>query len=179
MLLLLPTVVIASCDDEKIGDIVKQQALYFEVNHINFAWGYNHGGYLIDSLGRVLTYKVEEKPATDIRETDTFTKARIEEKLSNSTVSAFALPARELSEKAAQIYKITGNKFSKTVQIGADQGVTSFYAYRYDPREKTYTRVLLSRRGDIAFYNTDSDARELTKWIESVLQRYSEATNKD
>ena len=48
--LLLP-----ACSNEEFP-VPDDQEIFFEVNYVNYAWGFQNDGFLIDKMGRVRTF---------------------------------------------------------------------------------------------------------------------------
>ena len=55
IIFLLITTSLSACNQETIETSTDQE-IFFEVNHINFAWGKQFRGFLIDKSGQIRTY---------------------------------------------------------------------------------------------------------------------------
>lgn len=157
-----------SCSDEDI-QISSDQEIFFEVNYVNYAWGKQFKGLIIDKDGQVRTYTnpVKWNP------TDAGTEvplSQIQENISNTVLSSANVKS-DLQNYTSKINSLTDSEYSKPISGGADRGITSFYAYRYDKEKRIYKPLLLSQTGDIETYNKDKSAVEITKWLTGVLAK--------
>ena len=83
--------------------INEKQAILFQVEYINYAWGYQHNGFIIDNEGNVLTYKNPQNwnfPDKDFN----LTRIRYMIILRNVINSGKKIPPEEL-RKYARLYK--------------------------------------------------------------------------
>ncbi|MBL1212066.1 MAG: hypothetical protein HND52_01800 [Ignavibacteriae bacterium] len=40
-----------------------EQSIFFELEHVNYAWGYQHAGFYVNRKGEVFTYQYESNSA--------------------------------------------------------------------------------------------------------------------
>jgi hypothetical protein len=52
--ILIAVLLISGCKKNIV--INDKQAILFQVDYINYAWGYQHTGFIIDNEGNILTY---------------------------------------------------------------------------------------------------------------------------
>ncbi|HWV29901.1 MAG TPA: hypothetical protein VN038_09625 [Dyadobacter sp.] len=160
-------IALPACSDDEIS-VSDEQEILFEVNYVNYAWGFQNTGFLIDKTGRVRTY---DKPKDwKFAEDGPFTVAEMDERVSKTTVSKYTVPANELSQYVSKMRQVSDKEFTKPVNAGADMGASAYYVYRYDTGSKTYQAVLLQSVGDNNVYNKDSDAKQIADWLVKVRQ---------
>ena len=159
----------SACNQETIETSTNQEIL-FEVNHVNFAWGKQFRGLLIDKNGQIMTYDNPVKWNL-IDGKDGLTLNQIKENISNTVISKTKVSAADLQNYASKMNAMASQDFTKPVSGGADRGITSFYAYRYDADKQIYTPVLLSQIGDLETYNTDKSAVEISSWLKEILAK--------
>lgn len=160
-------IALPGCSDDEIS-VSDEQEILFEVNYVNYAWGFQNNGFLIDKKGRVRTY---DKPKDwKFANAGPFTVAEMDERVAKTTISKYTVPANELSEYVNKLRRVSDKEYTDPVSVGADMGASSFYMYRYDTGSKTYQAVLLQSVGDNSVYNKDSDAKEIADWLVKVRQ---------
>ena len=160
---------LSGCDQDSI-EVSTDQEVFFEVSYINFAWGKQFKGFLINKDGQIRTYDKPVKWNT-IDGKNGLSLTQLEENISNTVASTTTISAADLKSYSSKISLITNSEFTKPVSAGADRGITSFYAYRYDPDKQVYTPVLLSQIGDTETYNTDKSAVEISTWLTGILAK--------
>jgi hypothetical protein len=92
----------------------------------------------------------------------------MEENLSNATLSSVEASKEDIENLASKIPSLSDLSYTKPVSLGADQGATSFYAYKYDAQKMTFKPVLLSQTGDWQTYNKDKSAIEISTWLAGI-----------
>lgn len=149
--------------------IVSSQEIYFEVSHVNGAWGGSHEGFLIDKTGAVRTYSNPAvwNVAKDY-EKGALTPKQIKENITETVISNVTVDAAQFKTLTGKIPVLSTSTYTKRIQIGADMGQTNFYAYRYDAKAEGYVPVLLSETGDWQSHNTDKSAIEISEWLQSI-----------
>ena len=85
LLLFLLTVMMTGCKKNIV--ISDRQAILFEFEYVNYAWNYQHYGFIIDNEGNVLTYNNPENwnfPDRELR----ISENQVAENLSMCTIQA-------------------------------------------------------------------------------------------
>jgi len=165
--LIAAAIALPGCSDEQIS-VSEEQEIFFEVNYVNYAWGFQNTGFMIDKAGRVRTY---DKPRDwKFASEGPITVSEMDERLAKTTISNYTVPASELSRYVNKLRQVSDKDFTKPATVGADMGASAFYVYRYDGGTKTYNAVLLESVGDVNVYNKDSDAKEIADWLAKVRQ---------
>lgn len=160
--LLLP-----GCSGEEIT-VSDEQEILFEVDYVNYAWGFQNNGFMIDKMGRVRTY---DKPKDwKFASSGPLTAAEMDERLAKTTLANYTVPGSELAQYINKLKRVSDRHFTEPVNAGADMGGSSYYVYRYDADSKAYNAVLLQSVGDVNVYNKDSEAKEIAEWLVKVRQ---------
>lgn len=156
------------CSDDQIT-VSDEQEILFEVNYVNYAWGYQNRGFFIDKTGRIRTY---EKPKDwKFASLGSLTAAEMDENLSKTTVFAdYTVPQAELAQYVNLMKKVSDSDLTDPVNSRVDGGSTSQYVYRFDTGTKTYSTVLLQSTGDVDQFNRDPDARKISDWLLKITQ---------
>jgi hypothetical protein len=158
--------VVSSCNDLPSATAT-DQAIYFEVNYVNHAWGEQYKGFLVGKDGKIGTYDNPSLASVPI-DSESFTADKIDEKWSMSRISAAVPDLGSFSSNVSKIPQLKETTLTKPVQRGADMGATSYYAYRFDRETSTYRRILLKQTGDFEIGNTDPEAVAVADWLAQV-----------
>ncbi len=152
--------------EEPQAKLDASQEVYFEVNYINFAWGKQVGGFLIDNTGAVKKIKDPKYLAEENK--GQLTQNQIKEKLALATEKKKEINLTELAKYTSLITSISSTNFSKRTQAGADMGSFTYTAYIYNDAEKVYKAIKLAEAGDWASENLDNNAKTITKWLKEI-----------
>lgn len=149
------------------NDQLPDQEYFFLYEYINFAWGYQHNGWLMDSAGTVHYFEVPEKwmvPSTDAA----IEISGIENYVSRADSVITKVDRSVLVRKAQLINAAAKGEFTEPENVMADAGSLSYYALRYDPDSETYERILLKQDGDWKIENLSEAAMELYDWMQEI-----------
>ncbi len=150
-------------------DDLPEQEYFFLFEYINFAWGYQHNGWLMDSSGTVRYFRVPEKwmvPSTDAA----IEIPGIENYVALADSVIKKVDRSVLVRKAQLIDAAAKGKFSEPENVMADAGSWSYYAMKYDPDRETYERILLKQEGDWEIENLSEAAMELCDWMQEIRE---------
>jgi hypothetical protein len=156
-----------SCTKEAIS-LREEQPVYFEYEYVNYAWEYQHSGWLIDPSGKIHGYNLPDvwnfpDSAGFISETN------IEMNLSQTdTIYDYQIITSELNKRIHLIPEAAVGRLSELKNAMADAGGWSYYCYIWDSCNKKYKRILLDLKGDFEQFNKSSAARNLVSWLKEV-----------
>jgi len=151
------------------SDTLPDQEYFFLYEYINYAWGYQHSGWLMDSSGTVRYFHVPEKwmvPDTDAA----IDISGIEHYMGKADSVITVVDRSILAEKVKLIKAAARGTFSEPENVMADAGTWSYYALQYHPDQAVYERILLKQEGDWETDNLSSTAAELADWMQSVTE---------
>lgn len=166
-------VMLASChksNEMNYRDVASLDAnklvVLFQSEFINFAFGYQHNGWLISREGKVLRYKNPTKwqfPESD----NTIKIEDMESNMLRCQPTSIVLSKNELNSKLQLLFTIDITNLSKPEQVASDAGALtySFFTINKDGLYKTY---LLSQSGDRVSKNQSPGAKELIDWLTSI-----------
>ena len=143
------------------------QQYFFLYEYINYAWGYQHHGWIIDSAGIVRYYDVPDKwilPSTDAA----IELAGIENYATRSDSVLTTVDRSELIDMVGLIHEAARGTYSDSVNVMADAGSWSYYALEYHEDKDTYERILLRIEGDWQVENLSDAADELYQWMKEI-----------
>ena len=144
------------------------QIFLFEVEYINFAWGYQHYGFNIDIKGNVHRYEIDSTLDFPL-DTNEFSKIQLYEKFIQNAKYMYKIDKEIISDTKKLIFNAMGGGYSDTVEVGNDMGSTSYNCYYFDDKNEKYIRTILSVEGDRQYHNTTIEAKEIVDWLRTVI----------
>ncbi|MEP6793205.1 MAG: hypothetical protein ABJB16_02680 [Saprospiraceae bacterium] len=159
--------VLTSCDKDCGEANPVKDPVYFQYEAKNYAWGFYHVGWYIDSKGKFNYYNLPE----DLVEPDStgyISKTDLLSNLAKADSIVYSISIHDLQNQIGLIDEVDENKFSEIEHVGADIGIVNLYCYRWDKNRSLYKRILLATGGDFIQYNLDPEGRELTAWMIAI-----------
>ncbi len=147
------------------------QTYLFEVEYINFAWGYQHGGFYIDKTGNVFRYKYglnddPWKPASY----DHFSGDELAEKYRHSKTLCDKIDHNTLQKQRRLIFSAAEGSYSDSTNVGNDGGGLSYIGYIYESESDSYRPIILELKGDWEYKNESEAAKSMVTWLKTVCQ---------
>jgi hypothetical protein len=162
---LLATFCITAC--KKNNGINQKQAVLFQFEYVNYAWGFQHSGFLIDNKGNVLTYTNPQNwnfPDKDL----ILNESQIRSNMSNCLNSGIKIPPQELTKYAGFIKNISQSKVTALKNVAADEGSMQYICYQYYENSGTYRGVLVKMEGDFTCENLNFYSKKVTLWMKKI-----------
>ncbi len=144
-----------------------KQLYLFEVEYINFAWGFIQGGYYIDSLGDVSEYSHSQE-LWQSPHPDSLTYEDLHDKFALRKPRNRIDPD-EIRKYLALAEKASTGTLSLPQNVCQDAGGTIYRVYLYDEESEIYTPVVLYVAGDWAQKNPAPEADTLFRWLHRVI----------
>lgn len=147
-----------------------EQKVLFECERINFAWGFFHSGWFIDSEGYVRAYVKPENwhfPNAYGMIVDT----AMFENLVQADSICMQIDARTLSSKVSLIEQASKGELTEPVNEMFDFGAISYNCYTYDSDKEIYHCFLLDQYGDFVIKNKSAAANELYLWLRDITMQ--------
>ena len=163
VIILMAALMLSACEKETCG-CLEDQPVLFEYRYINFAWGYQEQGWLIDAEGIVRTYHL---PA-DFRLPDStgfISRQDLVHNLSLTDSTVAVVDPDELSSYADLIPGAAEGEIGESLNIAADAGSAVLSCYLYDQDADAYRYVFLAQSGDWEQFNTSQEAEILVDWL--------------
>jgi len=139
------------------------QIVYFAYEYINYAWGYQHAGWLIDSAGNINAYNLPDEWRPGNEEGISFEDLKFN--LSQTDTIVATIDPLVLNQKLQLIGEAKDGQITPSVHRAYDAGSSSLYAYYYDIEKQMYQIVFLAQSGDFESHNESTAAIELTEWL--------------
>lgn len=158
---------LSGCEKNDQSNYGLKQLVLFQVEYVNYAWGYSHSGIVIDSTGNVGYFRLPENWHSPdslgyISESD----------MNDNFRQLNDVPVTVTKEALVKYYSMlpeaSQGKLSKPVNRMADAGATVYSGFLYFPSIKKYKQVLIRQWGDWEIENYSPEAEEIFKWLKNV-----------
>lgn len=155
------------CSKDNPQRFAGKQRVCFQFDYMNYAWGYQHNGWLIDSSGNVYSY---DKP-----ENWTFpdSAGRIRQQDMNRNLDAaelvYVIPDMNMLNAKISLIPAAGEgSLQGPVYEMCDAGIAGYYGFLFNPETGIYRKVLLRQTGDARIENSAPESAELYDWLVSL-----------
>jgi hypothetical protein len=152
---------------KKNNAISEKQEILFQFDYINYAWGYRHNGFYVDSEGKILTYDNPQEwnfPDDDF----TLTESQLHKNLENCLYSGKKIPASELRKYADYIKNISSSKVSALKNVAADAGSIQYICYQFSGVPPAYKGCLIKMEGDFTCENLNFYSKRVSAWLKNI-----------
>jgi hypothetical protein len=153
--------------------ISENQAILFQLDYINYAWGYQHNGFFIDNQGYILTYSNPE----DWNFTDKdrcLKESQITENIGRCKRSGERISLEELQKYTNYIKNIALSEVTAPKNIAADAGSTEFVCYQFSESSGMYKGYLIKLEGDFSCENLNFYSKKVVLWMKDIKSSLSE-----
>jgi hypothetical protein len=147
--------------------INKKQVILFQVDYINYAWGYQHNGFIIDNEGKVLTYKNPQEWIFPDKELN-ITGNQVHDNIEKCHFSGKIIPPDELIKYARYIKNISSSKVTATKNVAADAGAMEYICYQFYESSDTYKGHLIKMEGDFTCENLNFYTKKVAIWLKNI-----------
>jgi hypothetical protein len=163
--LLFLTLIISGC--KKNTAINEKQAILFQVDYVNYAWGYQHNGIIIDNEGNILSYKNPQSWNFTDNELN-ITEAQVLENVAFCLNSGKKISSDELNKYAGYIKNISSSKVTAPKNVAADAGSLVYTCYKYSEKSGTYKGFIIKTEGDFTSENLNFYSKKVTAWLKNI-----------
>ncbi len=157
-----------SCEKDLTKRASSTSPILFQMDYVNYAWGYVHNGWFIDEKGHLYSYDDSSLDSWAEIENGHIHKDSLHMNFSQST----KIGAQNLNT-VLQYYKkaleMKGDSLSAPETIMADAGTQMFYAYEYEYSCNCYNAITIKRYGDITQTNTHANAEQIYNWMKNLV----------
>jgi hypothetical protein len=167
LLITLITSLALSCKDTSTNPEQGSHAkIFLESEYINFAWGYAHNGWVIDSAGNIISYDIA-KSGTQWTGNPSgyYTGQELWNKVHHCDTLRGFVPSDTLQWLRALAAASVGGAYSDTTCPARDMGSFVYSCYVYNPDSLKFRQIVLRVHGDCEFYNTATSAIKLSNWM--------------
>lgn len=147
--------------------INENQAVFFQVEYVNYAWGYQHKGFIIDNKGNVLTYSNPENWNFPDKEL-TISESQVKENIGKCFNTGKKVPSEELRKYAGYIKNISSSKVTAVKNVAADEGSTQYICYQFSDKSGMYKGYLIKMEGDFTCENLNFFSKKVSIWLKNI-----------
>jgi len=147
--------------------------ILFEKHYVNWAWGYQNKGFLVDSLGFVNAFDLS-KDSIKWNEPDKdgyIGIVEMNENLSYCDSVICQIDADTLAHYTDKILAASKGKISEPVNQMADAGSITYSAFIFDEKTNQYKKILIKTWGDWSVDNSAPEAKEIYQWMMRIGQK--------
>lgn len=147
--------------------ISERQAILFQYDYINYAWGYEHNGFLIDTAGNVLLFNNPE--VWNFTDNDfSLSEAQMRENMKSCRNSGRKIQKEELKKYSGYINNIVLSKITALKNVAADAGTSEFICYQFSVNTGMYKGCLIKREGDFTCENLNFFSKKVASWMKEI-----------
>jgi hypothetical protein len=150
--------------------ISDKQFLLFQYEYINYAWGYQHNGFIVDNHGNVLTFNNPEN--WNFQDNDHYlTEEQAFENIGKCTPTGIKIPEEEIHKYSGYIKNIASSKVTALKNVAADAGSKEYVCFQFSENTKTYQGVLIKMEGDFSCENLNFFSKKVITWMKDINDR--------
>ena len=166
LLLLLMQLFYTSCEEKPLPP--KIVGYYFQYERVNYAWGFNHGGFTITPSGEVYTFN-KTTPWVFAQE-GKLSMASMKKNLEASSKCDTLINPSDIIRFQQLATKAVWGKMSERVQEGADMGSSTTKIIIPDSTDTQwgYREVHLTTEGDFRQSNLAPEAAVIAEWLKKL-----------
>ena len=165
ILITLTVLFITGCKKNYI--ISDKQVILFRFEYINYAWGFQHSGFILDNEGNVLTYNNPENwnfEDNDFRISD----SQVAENISKCVQTGKKISKEELHKYTNYINNIASSKVTALKNVAADAGSLKYICYQFSESTGTYKGSLIKMEGDFTCENLNFYSKKVVAWMRDI-----------
>jgi hypothetical protein len=172
-------VILSSCEKDintNQGNPNITNHVLFQYEYINYAWGYQHSGWLIDSSGNVYCYN---RPSlwNYCDSSGYISDTNMESNILHTDSICYKIEKKELAAKTMLIENASKGEVTKPIPVMADAGIAIFTGFTQNIQTKQYKRIVFKQIGDYYIKNKSVEALELYNWLDSLNKKIIEPKN--
>jgi len=162
----ITVLLITGCKKNNV--INEKQAILFQVDYVNYAWGYQHTGFIIDNAGNILTYKNPQNWNFPDKELN-LSESQVHSNLESCIKTGKKISSEELKKNASYIKNISSSKITAMKNIAADAGSIEYLCFQFSENSQTYKGTLIKMEGDFTCENLNFYSKKVTAWLKNIF----------
>ena len=167
-------IILSSCKSNEDGNgEVEFGQILFQVDVVNYAWGFHHSGFFIDNKGTVYCYDLDTLWSQE-ELTALLTDEIMDGMLQKAKNECGIVPLNKIDQMRALIPKISQGYMELPKNVMADAGITKYYYFNYNSRAGEYERIVFKQYGDWTANHSTPEGEELFESLQMIsngLQR--------
>lgn len=152
---------------KKNYNISNKQEILFQFDYVNYAWGYQHNGFIIDKEGDILTYNNPEIwnfPDKDFA----LSADQVNENIGYCLHSGKKISKAELQKHTNYIKNIASSKVTAPKNVAADAGSSEFICYQFSENTGIYKGYIIKTEGDFRSENLNFYSKKVFLWMRTI-----------
>jgi len=143
--------------------------LIFQSEYTNYAWGYNHNGWMMDGSGLVKRFQ-KNAPWVFPDSLGYISEIDMQKNLNVCDSLLEHVSSNELQQYTAKALTCVDGPMTNPKNTMADAGehIWAFYIYDYKSARKRYKRVILNMTGDWSQENLAPNSKEVVDWMKTI-----------
>jgi hypothetical protein len=152
---------------KKHSNSIDNKEILFQYEYINYAWGYQHNGFIIDNQGNVLTYNNPEN--WNFADKDqTLTEEQVIHNISLCNHTGKIISETELKKYSGFIKNISSSQVTAMKNVAADAGSGEFVCYLFSESTRSYKRYIIKMEGDFTCENLNFYSKRVVTWMKEI-----------
>lgn len=138
--------------------------IVFQHEYINYAWGYQHHGWVIDSSGYIRSFSMPHIwhfPDTN----GILTRNEMHENMLQLDSTHNRVNHDTLLKYFKLLIKAQNGKISEPRNEMYDAGVAEYAGFLYDTSTDKYKKVFIQQWGDFCTENESEEAKQIYSWL--------------
>lgn len=165
--ILMLLTLLQGCDYVEVAPQEKTSTLIFQSEYTNYAWGFNHNGWMMGSSGEVKRF--QKKAAWVFPDAQGYiSEADMQKNLAACDSVMAKVSSGDFSKYASKALTCADGPLSKAENKMADAGSRVYCFYLYEADQKRYRRVLLDMTGDWAQQNLAPNAGVVVDFMKNI-----------
>ncbi len=147
--------------------ISDKQEILFQFEYLNYAWGYQHKGFIIDYDGNVLIYNNPENwnfPDDDFN----LDENQVAGNIASCIQTGKKIPKDELQKYINYIGNLASSKVTALRNVAADAGSTDFFCYQFSESTGKYKGYIIKKDGDFTCENLNFYTKKVVAWMRNI-----------
>lgn len=167
-LILFPALLILLMTGCKKNYVISQkQTILFQFEYVNFAWGQQHNGFIIDNDGNILSFSNPEN--WNFHDNDlSISESQMTENLSKCVRTANKIPKEEIQKYTNYIANIASSKVTALKNVAADAGSSEYICYEFSENTRTYQGYIIKKEGDFTCENLNFFSKKVVSWMKDI-----------
>jgi len=163
-------IILLSAGCKKNSVVSQQREILFQLEYVNYAWGYQHSGFIIDSQGDILTYNNPEDwnfPDNNF----SLTESQVADNISKCKTSDRKVSGEELQKYTSYIKNIASSQVTALKNVAADAGSLEFICYQFHENSGMYKGYIIKMEGDFTCENLNFYSKKVVTWMREINLR--------
>lgn len=157
----------SACDYVEVAPQEETSTLIFQSEYTNYAWGYNHNGWMMGNSGELKRF--QKKAAWVFPDAQGYvSEADMLKNLAACDSVIAKISTGDFSKFASMALTCADGPLSKAENKMADAGAHVYCFYLYEANQKRYRRVLLDMAGDWSQQNLAPNARVIVDFMKNI-----------